>query len=83
MCAFASSPTPFLQMTGFIGRLASSRVLTTALVGGAAVTGIGYYASRGAEAGASPGIYTTLGLQKIAHTIRTRVYRRETACRRE
>lgn len=45
----------FLQMAGFLGRLASSRVLTAALVGGAAVTGVRYYVSSGAEAGTSQG----------------------------
>ncbi|CAI8030029.1 Creatine kinase S-type, mitochondrial, partial [Geodia barretti] len=39
------------------GLLRGSRMLTTALVGGAAVAGIGYYVSSSAEAGASPGAY--------------------------
>ena len=53
--AMVTSTAFFLQMAGFLGRLASSRVLTAALVGGAAVTGVRYYVSSGAEAGTSPG----------------------------
>lgn len=54
--AAQQAPPPFLQMAGI---LRGSRLLT-ALVGGGAVAGVGYYLTRCADAGASPGIYAAL-----------------------